>query len=958
MKSTPPLLIPPTQDSHGFALISVLALVSLAALTATAFLASARLEKTAAMTTGDQTRLTLALDSGYHLASYVFTRGDNTWNWADFLIGEDADGVGYLYHATPRTNTTSGEWTNYALFSCATMSNFGITLFNPTNWAATTFKQGGFASDRLNSTSQLCKMTNFSTTNVTPSGPVTRIPLLFSRTSPIVNWITNYVTNPSTGLLTPTFRFAYFTEDPSGLIDVERMGGSASRDTGTNPTEIALGEVGITNFGTFTNLRRLFLTPGMIEDVLRINTVTNGSVTNPWRYLSSSFYSMNGLKTDKPTRAQGYLRIPTGLGYKEADTNAGSTNKYNLNTNFTAAGGAKGTALADIAAAITNNLPNFGTIRSGAMTPNAYISNIAANIVDYVDSDSIPNVDTYPNNAIPTWRGVEAIAWPNEVFTRIHLSNRVTVTPNYEFEVIVKNSIEVWNLSSTPIVVNGADYSISNNLNIFLKCSNWYGNMSNNTTGKTAINEACTNASFTLPPNSYGVLSAPSRNLKFNVPIALAPGAGVGMTIHSTPNTNNTYNIYYKNKIIDATPAGRVTPKSTNLLTSQSCVFANAVNFGTSDDLGSTYNLAAGDPRGGLFIQKPAMDFELNETTPGGRNSHIPTSSGGARIVDPKVNWPDGGHSSTVDTVSAPTTTTAPQGPQKQGNTNHWVQKINNSGSMTNIMELGNIFDPIQWGDPNNPFHPRDTAAWMGLSNSATPFSGACGRTSLRIGRPEHQRFAWTNVSGQAQPNMQASAVALLDIFCADTNSNTNIIGRFDDGNQININTAPPRVLRALASGVILTNDLAMQPSSNYKIPTTAIDAFVKGVTNFRAKYPFYSASQLAFIGTDAAWPNTNIWPTDAVFSTNVVKGTSSNFEWNDAAAEEWFSKIYALSKVQTRNYRIYVQAQLIRTRGTNTNVSALSFGSIARRYYDVLNQQNDANPPSCSTYLLRKVDY
>ena len=962
MKSTPPLL-PITQDGRGFALISVLALVSLAALTATAFLASARLERTAAMTTGDQTRLTLALDSGYHLASYPYTRGDDTWNWADFLVGEDADGVGYLYHAVPTTNTTTGEWTNYALFSCATMSNIGLTLFNPTNWAASTVKQGGFASDRLNSTSQLCKMTNFSTTNVTSSGPVTRIPLLFSRTSPIVNWITNYVTNPSTGLLSPTFRFAYFTEDPSGLIDVDRMGGSTSRDTGTNPTEIALGEVGITNFGTFTNLRRLFLTPGMIEDVLRISNVTNGSPTNPWRYLSSSLYSMNGLKSTSEKQLQAYVRIPAGLGYNEGDkagAKAVSTNKYILNTNFTTAGNAKSGAMADIAAAITNNLPNFGTIRSGAMNPNAYISNIAANIVDYVDSDSTPNVDTDPNNATPTWRGVEAIAWPNEVFTRIHLSNRVTVTPNYEFEVIVKNSLEVWNLSSTNIVVNGADYSISNNLNIFLKCSNWYGNMSNNTTGKTAINEVCTNATFTLPPNSYGVISAPPRNLKFNVPIILAPGPGVGLTIHNPlrPNTNNKYTIFYNNKIIDATPAGRVTPKSTNLLTGQSCLFANAVNFGISDDLGSTFNLAAGDPRGGLFVQKSAMEFELKETTPGGRNSHIPTSKGGANIVDPKVNWPDGGHSTNSDTVSTPTTTTVPQGLQKQGNPKHWVQKINNSGSMTNIMELGNIFDPIQWGDTNNPFHPRDTAAWMGLSNSATPFSGACGRTTLRIGRPEHQRFAWTNVSGQDQPNMQASAVALLDIFCVDTNTGANILGRFDDGTQININTAPPRVLRALASGVILTNDLAMQPSNNYKIPTTAIDAFVKGVTNFRAKYPFYSASQLMFIGTDTGWPNTNTWPTGAVFSTNVVKGTSSNFEWNDAAAEEWFSKIYALSKVQSRNYRIYVQAQLIRTRGTNTNVLALSFGTVARRYYDVLNQQNNGNPPNCSMYLLRKVDY
>jgi hypothetical protein len=161
-----------------------------------------------------------------------------------------------------------------------------------------------------------------------------------------------------------------------------------------------------------------------------------------------------------------------------------------------------------------------------------------------------------------------------------------------------------------------------------------------------------------------------------------------------------------------------------------------------------------------------------------------------------------------------------------------------------------------------------------------------------------------------------------------------------------------------LAAGVILKSDLEMKPSNNYSIPTTAIDAFVKGVTNFRAKYPFYSASQLMFIGTNTGWPNTNTWPAGAVFSADVVKGTSSNFEWNDAAAEEWFSKIYALSKVQSRNYRIYVQAQLIRTKGINTNVSTLYFGTIARRYYDVLNQQNNGNPPNCSMYLLRKVDY
>jgi hypothetical protein len=200
---------------------------------------------------------------------------------------------------------------------------------------------------------------------------------------------------------------------------------------------------------------------------------------------------------------------------------------------------------------------------------------------------------------------------------------------------------------------------------------------------------------------------------------------------------------------------------------------------------------------------------------------------------------------------------------------------------------------------------------------------------------------------------MAASAAALLDIFCATTNQPNYLSGRFDDGDQVNINTAPPRVLRALAAGVVLSND----PSTNFVLPTNAVDNFVKGVTNFRARYPFYSPSQLTFIGTATNWPNTNTWPANAVFTTNGMGLT----EADDAAVEEWFSKIYSLSKVYTRNYRIYVQAQLIKTRGTNTNASNLSFGAIGRRYYDVFNQQNNSaagTVPSCSLYLLRKVDY
>ena len=251
---------------------------------------------------------------------------------------------------------------------------------------------------------------------------------------------------------------------------------------------------------------------------------------------------------------------------------------------------------------------------------------------------------------------------------------------------------------------------------------------------------------------------------------------------------------------------------------------------------------------------------------------------------------------------------------------------------MTNIAELGNIFDPIQWGDPNNPFHPRDTAAWMGLSNSATPFSGACGRTTLRIGRPEHPRFAFTNLGAASDlpvPNMGQSAAALLDIFCT-TNA-------ADDGGKININTAPRHVLAALAGGITLKSDLAKGGS---EVPTNMVTAFTNGVVKFREAYPFYSPSQLAFISSNYATTNgwTNDWNRSAVFSTNTGCGLTGISELNDQGMEEWFSKIYGLSSVQSRNFRVYVYAQMV-------NSNNVPYGRIMRKYYHVFAEQSADTP-------------
>jgi len=892
----------------------VLALVSLAALTATAFLAAARLERTATRPLGERVRLEMALDIGFQCAKEIINDGVGSSynNVAAYWRTNASDDVGYLLLGTPR-DASSPRMYWYAAFSTATMTELA-TNAPPTTVMTnrtTVTNQSMYASTLSNFMSGLTKFTNGST-NIELIGHTSNRP----NTSPPVGWITikqPVRTTPGTTntVSQPVMRFAFYVEDLSGLIDAERMCGVTSRDTGTNPKEISMANIGPSPgvvFDTTTNKRATYLTPFLLA--------TNGGIaTTNLRYFATGLRSW----TNAIQRIPRCIAIGTSKNYGGANSNDGG--KVVL---------AGTSSMASIATTIANNLPNFSK-RAGAMNGGAYLSNIAANIVDYVDTDTNLSVDTA--NAIPTWRGVESIAWPNEVFTRFNLANRSTNPPNYKFQLGVKQYIEVWNLSSTSVVVNGADYSISNNLDIPLKCTNWNGNLKSADPATPPASETCTNPSFTLPPNSYGVISASTRTFNILVPTNLAPGTNPALTINPS-TTANKYTISYKGKIVDATPGGRWLGNATNMKVGDFHFITTAVNFGSSAN-GSQYNLAAGDPRGGLFVQQPSMDFSYNYTTPGGRNSRL-SANGGAKIVDPKVNWVDGGHSlgdSGADIVTPPTSANAnksiAEGPQKQGNPNHWVQKVNNTGSFTNIFELGNIFDPIQWGDPQNPFNPLDTAAWMGLSNSATPFNGACGRNTLRVGRPEHPRFAFTNLGGATDlpvPNMELSASALLDIFC--------LTNTYDDGGKINLNTAPGPVLAALAGGITLKSDPAKAGS---EVNATMVSAFTNGVIKFRQTYPFFSPSQLSFISTNYGtngWTNT--WSSSTVFSTNGgLKGIT---EISDQGMEEWFSKIYGLSSVESHNFRVYVYAQMV-------NSNNIPYGRIMRKYYHLFAEQTAETP-------------
>jgi hypothetical protein len=891
----------------GFALISVLALISLAALTTTAFLASARLERMSSRTIGDQTRLEMALDSGLEFASYPITLAGDTWSVPNALVGEDANGVGYLFQGRPSTTPGSTSVRFYPLFSPATISRMSTNMLPSNSMVFTSTSQGNFVSMRTNSNGVL-GYTNFTNATV-------RIPLLGARTSPPVGWITNL--NLVKGSNTPSFRFAYFTEDKEGLIDADSMGGSTSRSTGTNPVEISLVQVGVpTNkYAQFSNLRSAFVSPGMVKEIF---TTKLGIVASNAQYFATGNRSVNG-PLAPANDLRGLYRIPEGLGY----TNSGS-NAMNLNTNLNQAG------LANLANWINANLPGF-TNRAGGFPARDYTLTLAANIIDFADTNSAPTTTGAPSGG-PAIRGYDSYPLPTIYYDRMAYTNK----NGNLFTIQVTPFVQVWNPSST------------NTGNLPLVLTSWIKDRINGFSGTVSFpNQPYSNTiNVNLAANEVRVLQFPTTNY------VLDYGAAPPNTIPVVDGAINTNSFSISNVVIANYRLERSATRSFKYPASgQDFDMAGGMPSLRYDSL--TNPIPLGDPRMILYQTSTPVSASAYWRACWWGMAQVNLTP--QRIADPR-NWPDGGHNSAT-TVNTPNNGVTPmsvgssssltksnEAPAKISNAGPWATNSTN-GAFSNICVLGRIFDPIQWRWPEQGSSNAGTGlARISIPSNAVADSMYGGGNTLRIGKFEHAKFAFTNQGGQLVPNMQQSAAALLDIFC--------VQDRNIEGGKININTAPPAVLRALASEVVVGNSNA--PTLPRRLMTNQpalVDAFVRGVTNFRARHPFYSPSQLSFIGDDAAWPAN--WPTGAVFgNTNGVIGTLQGItQANDEVMEEWFSKIYNLSKVGSSNYRVYVVAQMLTPAGVPK-------GPIMRRFYEVHNRQNNGSPPECSLVITRRADY
>ena len=921
----------PFCPSCGFALISVLALVSLAALTATAFLASARLERQATRPIGETVRLQMTLNAARECATQTLSDvAGKRWNFVTtYWRTNIADEIGYPFSGYVK-DASKISWIYIAGFTPATWTNLSTNVIGTNVSFTNLFCQGSFLTDISNF---MTSATNGFTANPSPTNKIcTTISLLGGQISPPIGWV--YInqdirTNPAltnTASL-PAARFAYFIQDLAGLIDAERMGGTNSRPTGTNAEEISLiNLVGTSatnlNLDTYTNKRPQYLTPGMLLSA-------NGGIltnTNDLRYFASRLRYCHWT-----TNSGNWDRIPfvpissTSPFYP---TNRASR-KRNLNTNLDAT-----TGFANIVATITNNFPNF-TNRAGGMNGTNYALALAANIIDYADADPTATGSTvgYDNYPLPV------------VFSdRIALNgaNPLTNTANLAAATItVTTYVQLWNCST--LTSPAVTYSLVNNFQDVLLRSNGSSFPSNQIFTNRLTNSLVVPA---LPPNAVVILAVTNST-------TVGPRAGIPGGLAVTTNTltiNHPNGNSYTNfaDLFELSFGGKI-------ISQHKCSYTRIgqkITNGSWDWEGTALlmsrtnnpNLAPiGDPRMLRFQSNPVaipLAYRSSQSGSlrwGGYPYYKP--QGGVWNGHPD-NWPDGrtstpapasgtgqsggaGGSLPVD-VGTPITNLPGTAPAI----------LTTNGKFLTITELGNVFDPIQWKPPNtftaNPryYNCNIDSTW---TNTGAQLHG--GGTTLRIGRAEHPRFAFTNLGGTYPvPSLGTSAAGLLDIFC--TTNTYNWAGR------INLNTAPPAVLAALAGGINLTRD---PNKTGTEVNATIINAFTNGVMRFRQIYPFITPSQLAFIATDYGITNpttshwTNTWPKNAVFSTSVRGGLNGVSGINDQGFEEWFSKIYNLTCVQSFNYRIYVVAQLTDTNGNPK-------GAMMRKYYQVHLRNNSMN--------------
>jgi type II secretory pathway pseudopilin PulG len=608
-------------------------------------------------------------------------------------------------------------------------------------------------------------------------------------------------------------------------------------------------------------------------------------------------------------------------------------------------------AVDEIARRISDCFPDFENSRKGGF-PDNYLQTLAAGMMDYADSDNEPTIS--PGSYV----GIDAYPHISETVLIINFlgSSRVAgrEVQRWNFRLF----IELWNMTNQP--VNGsASFSYEVDLRpvalgsgassstlpfdspLILNDRNLSTHDLRNRSGKFFT----VGQGVSLLPDQYRFYEV--ANVNYTLPDASGgmefdleePQFASGMTMEWNGQPVHVIAKFNRD------PWGVSDFINSNPRTADKASIPGHT-YGVHD----VYINNMGDPRISHYLRNEPVNenaYPVN-ASPGRRNVRRgglgPTTNTYdkdsaekpkfyARVLPSE--WPDGGHNSPIDAFPVrtdsrviPTDTSlatgwpSPPVPVKE----NAPQRISNLGLFYSATELGNIYDPIMWLPvyPNSSkFNGRGgtSAIKSGLmpsggsmpdvSNGSSPSLDHGGGNTLRIGRPEHERFD--------REGLRASQ--LLDIFHAGIPHSEISAEREGDlieiNGNVNVNTAGRTALRVLATGM-LTQDPELRRVTSWAHDTNTArpqtSPIELGAPTIRLladqiadaiilRRPFNSAAELASIR------DLNDNP---VFGNPDLYQDVTDIQWSDAAAEENFSRVYDAATVRSRNFRIWVIGQAI----------------------------------------------
>lgn len=742
-------------------------------------------------------------------------------------------------------------------------------------------------------------------------------------------------------------RYAYWVEDLAGYIDAmaagnsNGVGGKHIRSNGTSPSDIALYiamEPTNTN-GISTNAmkvianRQNFLSSSTVLQCVQSNLASN----------TANAVAVSGISDLEQDI------VPIGRAYASQGLFKTNINSFVTNTNVTG-----------LASYISSNLPMFtATNRSGAAVPGTYLRNLAANMIDYADLDSDPTVGA-------DFRGVDSYPFVTSYYQQFHWRNRtggsIATASNYWYakngtwhcQIDVTTFVQLWNMHNKPVtsgVLQIHDSVDPSNPSLVFNRYSIYVAGNESYVAPEPVGTSAKTVDFSTSPllaNQYAVY-------KFG-PVIYECDSGIG-TASPRPNLtgasrpaiserdsssgidhdDSNYLVTFNGKVIDrpgSSTSYRLERKAGTL--DREGVnngpdwrgFMVGLRYDSGFPIPYETTFVLGDPRGNMYIDRElaANDYDANSSWWGRHFAYSlmtpPSGTWFGQQTLPSA-WPDGGpvsqRAATIFELNPGGTATdersrclltpfdIPAGSRPPNEPSKAISKISNSGAFADILELGNIYDPLKWrpdwitkrsGDSTvpadvssmtNSWQSLDSIAMVAATNYVVP-------GTLRIGRAEYKTL---NQDG-------TRSAQLLEIFACTNNP------RIDTRGRVNINTASREILRALVAGLQSTNDPNCSPSAirlqnRGYINEQDGNLFADTVISNR---PFLTSAQLSWMTNSYGgfWGTTNQYSTNSPSQVPVV--------WNDSGREEFFRMVYNLSHVRSRYFRIWVSGESFDAQG------------------------------------------